>query len=226
MQPCPVANRGCANGRKNRRRAQAIAEPRETDYFFQKCAEGAALRFLMVKRAIHSLSRELIVYSDKRLQLREKNMDIDFQSTLSIADTVAIVLGCIGTLLGIMNIWKSMNDDRVKLLVLPKTAIPIGHSASDVDFCIEVLNKSHFPVTIVEVGFFLKGTTSRASIIEPIVIDGGSFPRRLEARSSVTVYLKARKSGLDNSVKCAFAKTDCGEIRKGNSAALKHFQSF
>lgn len=37
---------GCANGMKNRWRAQGLCpEPRETVYFFLKCAEGEALSF-------------------------------------------------------------------------------------------------------------------------------------------------------------------------------------
>ena len=144
-----------------------------------------------------------------------------FDNTISLADIVAIVLGFMGALLGVLNIWKAMNDDKVKLTVTPKRAIPMGPHHANVDFCIEVTNRSLFPVTISEAGFLLSGTTSRAAVPLPILIDGGTFPRRLEARSSVTLYLQAPMAKPGTRVKCAYAKTDCGEIRTGKSPALE-----
>lgn len=43
MNPCPLAKTGCANGGKNRRRAQR-SEPRETVYFFRSALRGWPLR--------------------------------------------------------------------------------------------------------------------------------------------------------------------------------------
>lgn len=43
MQPLPSGEDGCANGRKNRRRAQGAARASGDRLFFLKCAEGDAL---------------------------------------------------------------------------------------------------------------------------------------------------------------------------------------
>lgn len=148
-------------------------------------------------------------------------MELEFQNTVSIADVTAIMLGLFGALLGLMNMWKAISDDKVKLVVRPKSAILIGATDSEIDFCIEVLNKSQFPVTVTDVGFLLKGTKSRDAIMPPIMIDGGTFPRRLEPRSSFTVYLKSHTMNPDHQIRCAYAKTDCGCVKTGKSPALK-----
>lgn len=150
-------------------------------------------------------------------------MDIIFENTISLADIVAIIVGSLGAMLGVMNTLKSISNDRVKLIVRPKTAIPIGNADQEIDFCIEVLNKSIFPVTIVDIGFLLKGTKNRACIL-PIMIDGEKFPRKLEPRTSFTAYLKASSVKLEK-VKCAYAKTDCGVIKTGKSPALKYIEN-
>ena len=149
-------------------------------------------------------------------------MIFDIQYTVSIVDLFTIAIASIGAFLGIMNTWRAMLSDKVKLKVVPKTAIPIGPAAPDVNFAIEVLNKSSFSVTINEVGFLVKGSKSRAAILNPFIIDGGEFPRRLEPRSSFSVHCKLKEpvDGLGSKIKCAYAQTDCGEIKRGKSKAL------
>ena len=151
-------------------------------------------------------------------------MELELQNAISVADIAAIMLGLFGALLGLMNTWKAISDDKVKLVVRPKSAIPIGAADPDIDFCIEVLNRSQFPVTITDMGFLLKGTKLRAAIVSPIMIDGGSFPRRLEPRSSFTAYSKSHSISKGHQVRCVYAKTDCGHIKTGKSPALKNLQ--
>ncbi len=59
-------------------------------------------------------------------------------------------------------------------------------------FSIEVVNLSNFALTISEAGFTIDNRMAqkgrRAAVVQPIVIDGKAWPRRLEAREAVSVY--------------------------------------
>ena len=67
----------------------------------------------------------------------------------------------IGAILGIINIWKSIARDKIKLKVIPKHAIPVGSSDPSIVGSIEVINLSLFTITLSEVGLLLKGTDER-----------------------------------------------------------------
>ena len=105
--------------------------------------------------------------------------------------------------------------------VRPKHAIPVGGADAKLTFCIEVTNLSSFAVTVEDVGVFFKGTNSRAAYIQPVLIDGGAWPRRLEPRSTVTVYGQPPASESGHTLKCAYARTACGVTRTGTSPAFK-----
>jgi len=139
-------------------------------------------------------------------------------------DGITLSIAVLGATLGIMNTWRSIDRDRVKLKVVPKQAIPIGQIEDlQTTLCIDITNFSTFPIVISEVGVLYHGTKNRGAIINPITFDGGTFPRKLEPRTSFTVYTQpeAIKATEGRVVKCAYATTDCGVTKKGNSEALK-----
>lgn len=139
-------------------------------------------------------------------------------------DYITLAIAALGAGLGIINTWHGLNQRRVKLKVIPKIAIPVGPGS---DFsremgCIDVTNLSDFPVTVRDVGFTIDGDPrkkARASILQPMVIDGGPWPRRLEARTSVSLYFDW--ANLKSDIKKAYVLTDCGNVAYGNSPALK-----
>jgi hypothetical protein len=133
--------------------------------------------------------------------------------------TLAIAL--LGAILGLINAWHSLNQCRVRLIVRPKRAIPFGAVDPRLTFCIEVTNLSTFAVTICDVGVFYKGTDQRGSIVRPVFLDGGPWPRRLEPRSAVTVYSQTPEPFQGHAIKCAYAVTECGVTKVGKSPALK-----
>lgn len=139
--------------------------------------------------------------------------------TIFTAITFAIAL--LGAVLGLINTWQAIDKTRVKLRVTPKHAIPVGGMDERLNFCIEVINLSAFAVTIDDVGVFLKGTNERIAYTSPLTFDGGQWPRRLESRSSVTVYSERPKSKGKHKLKCPYARTSCGVTRTGMSAAFK-----
>jgi len=134
---------------------------------------------------------------------------------------ITLAIAVLGAVLGIINTWHGLDNDRVKLKVVPAHAIPFGAIDSILKFCIGITNLSAFPVTVSDAGVFFKWTTNRGSIVNPVFADGGCLPRRLEPRSSVTVYSQVPKNKDGHKIKCAYAKTECGVVAKGNSGALK-----
>ena len=143
--------------------------------------------------------------------------------TLTIA-VVGAVFGLIGTLLGILNTWRAFDRDRVKLRVVPKRAVPVGGLDNRPRACIDITNLSTFPITVSQVGFLFRDSTNRGALIDPLMLDGGSFPRRLEPRTSFSVFCNPRQhlEPAFGSVRCAYAETDCGVLVEGTSAALKY----
>jgi hypothetical protein len=139
-----------------------------------------------------------------------------------------IICAVIGAVLGIINAWYAFIQRRVRLRVVPKLASLMSHAGQigpDMG-CIEVTNLSTFPVTVSDVGFTIKGDprkNPRAQIIQPIIHDGGSWPRRLEARASVTVYFDLQPL-KQHRIKKAYVLTDCGNVGFGESHASREWQ--
>lgn len=140
---------------------------------------------------------------------------------ISLLQGVTLIIAVLGAVLGIINMRHEFDKSRIKLLVRPKHAIPVGNFDTRITFCIEVINLSAFAITIEDVGVLFKGTKDRGSIIGPIISDGGKLPRRLEPRSSVTIYCQKPSSPPGHAIKCAYAKTECGYTKTGTSPAFK-----
>lgn len=135
---------------------------------------------------------------------------------------VTFALAVLGAALGIINTWHAIDRTRVKLKVVPAHAIPVGGANPNIAFCVEVTNLSAFGVTVYDVGVLYKGTDRRSSITNPVTADGGPWPRRLEPRSSITLYSERPRAVVNgNRMKCAYAKTQCGHVEKGTSGAFK-----
>ena len=143
---------------------------------------------------------------------------------MEILTIVTFGIALLGAVLGIINTWRSIDRDRVKLLVTPNQAIPVGgleQMHPNISFCIEVINQSLFPLTVSEVGFLHKGLTSRAVVIQPLTPDGSSIPRKLEARESISFYMDRPQLRDGHPLEFAYAKTSCGRTFKGVSPALR-----
>lgn len=138
-------------------------------------------------------------------------------------DIITIGLGAVGAVLGVMNTWRALNQNRIRLKVTPVHAIT---NDQQVDFGIEVVNLSNFAVTIIEVGVaanFWRGIHGkRAVLANPILFDGKPWPRRLEPREAFTAYcLSSRLFGEIRISGSAYVKTACRNVKYGTSPAGK-----
>lgn len=146
-------------------------------------------------------------------------------TTFNLAQAITLSVAVLGAVLGIINTWQNFDRSRLKLKVVFKHAIPVGGVDSRLTFCVEVTNLSTFPVTICDVGVFYRGTDHRGCIIQPVLLDRGAWPRRLESRSSVTVYSEKPTSVPGQKIRCAYARTECGHTQIGSSPALRQIAS-
>jgi len=134
----------------------------------------------------------LATYPPPRSAQQEGSMQYD--RILIVKDIVIAVAAFIGMRLGFLNFWNEKQKQKVKLKVTPKAVFGKGRNADGREFvlttlnefnekksqgifCVEVLNLSNFPVVIDEVGFFAKKAKNRMTIANPILGDGGSWPK-------------------------------------------------
>ena len=144
---------------------------------------------------------------------------------MTLVEAITLAIAVLGAVLGVVSTWRAIDASRVKLKVVPGHAIPVGGADPSIDFYTAVTNLSTFPVTVNEVGILYQGTEERGVFIKPVLSDGGSWPRRLEPRSSISAYGARPEPLSGHRVKCAYADTDCGIRKRGTSPALKQMAS-
>jgi hypothetical protein len=119
---------------------------------------------------------------------------------------VTFGIAVLGAALGVANLVRDLLDDRVRLRVVPAMSFPMGgpgllrvrsgHGlAAKLEdgvlptISVEVVNLSKFPVTIEEIGLCEvspRRYRRQAVAILPPVLQGGTLPRRVEAREAAT----------------------------------------
>lgn len=139
-------------------------------------------------------------------------------------DEFTLGVALLGAILGILNTWHDINQARVRLSVFPSMAYATHDRRWRL--CIGVVNRSAFPVTIAQVGFTMEGTREQMATIQPDIIDGGKFPRRLEAHDAFTVYLDPTvHEGADfQRTSRAYARTTTGHEVYSGKKAVRHLK--
>ena len=140
---------------------------------------------------------------------------------VSIMQAITLAIALLGAVLGVINTWIGLDKSRVKLKVAPAHAIPVGGADPRLQFSMTITNLSAFAVTIDDAGVFYTRSTSRGSLIQPMIADGGPWPRRLEPRSSVTLYAHRPGPNDGRRIRAAYARTACGVTKTGTSPALR-----
>lgn len=134
-------------------------------------------------------------------------------SMIETKDIVTTLAAVVGMVLGIYNFVRARAADRVDLRVVPKAssyrgngpggkefyfhnrdAYDLNHATSPPDtLSLEIINLSKFPITVDEVGLMPSWSRRRMALVTPIIMDGGTWPRKLEPRESVMVGFDATK---------------------------------
>jgi hypothetical protein len=133
------------------------------------------------------------------------------------AGAITLSIAVLGAVLGLLNTWRSYDASRVKLKVVPGHAPPVGGANPAIRFYIGVTNLSAFPITVDNVGFLYKGTKNKGVLIDYLLSDGDKLPKRLEPRSSASVYCDIPSPLRNHPVRCAYVTTACGVTRTGTS---------
>lgn len=175
-------------------------------------------------------------------------MRVDWSLWSQIATAIAAFFG-MG--LGLYNLISERSRQSVKLNVTPKAILkrlnnfttgeqalvssPDNFNSDYIDefFAIEIINRSAFKLRIDTVGLWSSRNAKLLVLAQPVVMDGGQWPRSLEPHESVTVYLALpdllRNPSLAK-IRKAFAETSSKHRIYGTSKALKslvnHAKSF
>jgi hypothetical protein len=140
-------------------------------------------------------------------------------------DAITLAIAALGAVLGIINTWQALDQNRVKLRVSVRVAyFFVGPQMStNPQFAIEVVNRSQFPLTVSEIGFELRDSKDVLALVDPIFVDGGKLPRRLESRSAFTGYTAQGDTSriVSRNPSRGYAKTDSGEIARSNRRAFR-----
>lgn len=160
---------------------------------------------------------------------------------LLVGDRAVAGAAVIGMVLGIYNFVRGFLDRRVSLEVIPKVVLLAGYTPNREqaritsphridhgeiinEVAVEIINRSQFPVTVTTVGFGKGKVDSNLVVPEPIVRDGGGWPRELGPRQSVEVYAELQgilESKNSKNRDFAFATTACNHTASGSSKAMK-----
>ncbi len=147
-------------------------------------------------------------------------------SSFTFAGGITLFIAIVGAGLGIMNTWRAFGRDRVRLRLISRRVVPRPGIDPRIKLCVDITNLSTFPITIKEVGVFYRGSRRRSVNKDPMTLDTGDFPRRLEPRTLFTVclfqdLLEESKDGCP--VKSVYVSTDCGAVAKVSSSPSKKY---
>jgi hypothetical protein len=139
------------------------------------------------------------------------------------------ILGLIGTILGILNLFRAFRQDQVRLKIIPEF-IPSNVMVEGVRmekeiFHITVVNLSNFPVTINEVGVVAR--KQRCPALCSSMIKKVTVPFRLESRDPLQLQLWNIKfpDGIGiQDITAVYAETACGASQKGRNSAIDRFK--
>lgn len=147
-------------------------------------------------------------------------MQIDKETVTLITAIAGLVFGFLGAVLGVLNTWRAILRDRVRVKVTP---VWYHHVESGTEgMGVEIINLSSFEITVSHVGFTMRGGEEHLALL-----NGTLTMERLPQRMKPLTRFTARVGSdtLQNpkfaEVRKAYAKTDCGRTFTGSSEALR-----
>ena len=123
---------------------------------------------------------------------------------------ITLAIALVGAFLGVLNTWRTFNNDRVRLRVKAVTLFQPGMRYGTLG--IEVVNLSSFAVTVTHVGVNTSVGGRHLQIVNPQLMPGGQLPIRLEPRTGFTAITSpsAFQEPAFEHATCVYAKTACG----------------
>lgn len=144
---------------------------------------------------------------------------------MTTAGAITLAIAVLGAVLGLVNTWQNFDRDRVKLRVAVNLAylVTVRGTSRSPQIAIEVINRSQFPLTISQVGLEQRGSKDVLALINPIMIDGGTLPRRIEPRSAFTAYFspEGTQQVIVSNASRGYARTASGETAYSSPRALR-----
>jgi len=123
-------------------------------------------------------------------------------------DALTLALAVIGAVLGVLNTWRNLVADRVRV------RLEVGHGfladPSNYRLFLEIRNLSSFPVTITHVELELLGSSDHLQIPAPLFTHGETLPVRLESRTACTVLAMPPEYPSLTDIRRAYVLTACG----------------
>lgn len=140
-----------------------------------------------------------------------------------ITAIIGAICGVAGAILGVLNTWHNLRRDRVRLSVRPYHAIPVGLNIAPINFGIEVINLSEFPIVLEDIGFqLLANKRATLSLLTHSIETPSKLPCKLEPHTAYSSRFHTTDVHLDfGHIECAYARTQCGITIRGTSPALK-----
>jgi hypothetical protein len=162
---------------------------------------------------------------------------------MPIFDTITFSIAVLGAVLGLLNAWRSLIKDQIRVKITPKLYVPIKGQALTIShldqavvahdprwqtvydntkhLCFEIINLSYLPITISEVGFITNSKISRIVMLKHYCSGNIKLPQRLEPRSSLLIF-GSEILGDDQiiTIRRGYCETDCGRRFFGRSPAL------
>lgn len=131
-------------------------------------------------------------------------------------DLVTFGLAVLGAGFGIVNFWRDISRDRMRLRVSPRWYTHTDNFRDGI--CVQIVNLSLFPVYVSRIGFLT--STEKKDFIMPdmFFLHDERLPHCLESRASLTAYFPAgaHQNAIFGSVTAAFAETACGKTFKAS----------
>ena len=146
--------------------------------------------------------------------------------TITFATAIlGAVAGLIGVTLGLLNTWRNISRDKVKLKVRPTWVMTLFDDANFA-YQVQVINLSEFPITVVDVGFNLSGRDKGSLATVPGSEPQGSLPLRLEPRTSYSkIFDPKALSSIESIIRSAYARTECGVVTSGRDGNMRVIQN-
>lgn len=131
-----------------------------------------------------------------------------------------LVFGVAGTVMGLLNTWRSFDRDSLRLTISPRWAyFPNGERR----LCFEVINKGFTALTVKQIGMRLRGHRREFLFFPCTLLDGCTLPQRMDPRTAITLVMApcAHDDPRIAQVRDTFAETACGRFFYGSSPVFK-----